>query len=336
MPQKSGDRVKTTRREAIKLARLRRSGDLTPVYVPKGEDEAIRDLRRAREEALRALKPAHFRLKALLRRQDIRYTGRATWAPAPLRWLREVGCPTPAQQIVFPEYVRAVNDHPARRQRLEHELQDPGQTWRRAPVVDARQARRGVQFTGAVTTVADLGDLPRFAHPRQLLNYLRFPPSAYSTGERRRPGGITNTGNTPARRALLEGAWAYRSPAQGSRQLPLRLEKGPKPRQELRWKAQVRLCKRYRQLIARGKNANQVVVAIARELRAFMGAIAQEVPLAPSTETVESPAAVLPRIRPSIGRDAAPVWCSPRRRYEAERNPRSEIEAGTRRTQVRG
>ena len=281
IPKKPGDRVKTNRRDAIKLARLMRSGDLTPVYVPKVEDEAIRDLCRAREDAIRDRKAAKFRLKAFLLRHDIRYTGRATWGPAHLRWLSEVVCPTPAQQIVFQEYIRAVNEHTERLERLEQELTDQVETWRLAPVVEALQALRGVQFTVAVTTVAELGDLTRFDNPRQLMNYLGLTPSEYSTGERRRQGGITKTGNTHARRALIEGAWAYRYPAKISRHLQLRLEKVPKPIQDISWKAQVRLCKRYRQLSARGKNPNQVVVAIARELSAFMWAIAQEVPLTP-------------------------------------------------------
>jgi transposase len=166
-------------------------------------------------------------------------------------------------------------------ERLEHELKDQVQTWRLAPVVDALQALRGVQCTVAVTTVAELGDLTRFENPRQLMNYLGLTPSEYSTGERRRQGGITKTGNTHARRALIEGAWAYRYPAKVSRHLQLRLETVPKPIQDLSWKAQVRLCKRYRQLSARGKNVNQVVVAIARELSAFMWAIAQEVSRTP-------------------------------------------------------
>jgi transposase len=281
IPKKPGDRVKTNRRDAIKLARLMRSGDLTPVYVPAVEDEAIRDLCRAREDVIHDLKSAKFRLKAFLLRHDIRYTGRATWGPAHLRWLSEVVCPTPAQQIVFQEYVRAVTDHTERLARLEQELTAQVQTWRLAPVVDALQALRGVQFTVAVTTVAELGDLTRFENPRQLMNYLGLTPSEYSTGERRQQGGITKTGNTHARRALIEGAWAYRYPAKVSRHLQLRLEKVSKPIQDISWKAQIRLCKRYRQLSARGKNANQVVVAIARELSAFMWAIAQEVALTP-------------------------------------------------------
>jgi transposase len=277
VPKKAGDRVKTDRRDAIQLARLMRSGDLTPVYVPEVEDEAIRDLSRAREDTIRDLKAAKSRLKAFLLRQDIRYEGRATWGPAHLRWLAEVVCPTPAQQIVFQEYVRAVSEHQERLQRLETELREQVQGWRLAPVVQALQAMRGIQFTVAVTLIAELGDLRRFENPRQLMSYLGLTPSEYSSGERRRQGTITKAGNTFARRALIEGAWAYRYPAKVSRHLQLRLEELPKSIQDISWKAQVRLCKRFRYLIARGKHANQVVVAVAREMAAFIWAIAREV-----------------------------------------------------------
>jgi transposase len=281
IPKKAGDRVKTDRRDAGQLARLMCSGDLTPVYVPKEEDEAIRDLTRAREDTLRDLKAAKFRLKAFLLRQDIRYTGRANWGPAHLRWLSEVVCPTSAQQIVFQEYVRAVNEHTERLQRLEQELHEQVKAWRLHPVVEALQALRGVQFTVAVTTVAELGDLTRFDNPRQLMKFLGLIPSEYSSAERRRQGSITKAGNTHARRALIEGAWAYRYPAKVSRHLQLRLETQPKAIQDLSWKAQVRLCKRFRRLLARGKQANQVVVAIARELVGFMWAIAKQVTVTP-------------------------------------------------------
>jgi transposase len=279
-PKKPGDRVKTDRRDAVQLARLLRSGDLTPVYVPQVEDEAIRDLARAREDAIRDLKAAKNRLKAFLLRQDIRYEGRANWGPAHLRWLSEVVCPTPAQQIVFQEYVRAVSEHHERLQRLEAELHDQVQTWRLSPVVQALQALRGVQCTGAVTLIAELGDLSRFENPRQLMSYLGLTPSEYSSGERRRQGAITKAGNTFARRALIEGAWAYRYPAKVSRHLQVRLEQVPKTIQDISWKAQVRLCKRFRSLAARGKHPNQVAVAIAREMSAFIWAIAREVPSA--------------------------------------------------------
>jgi transposase len=187
--------------------------------VPTVEDEAIRDLARAREDAIRDRKAAKNRLKAFLLRQDIRYAGRATWGPAHLRWLAEVVCPTPAQQIVFQEYVRAVTEHDERLQRLETELHEQVQGWRLAPVVQALQAMRGVQFTVAVTLIAELGDLTRFENPRQLMSYLGLTPSEYSSGERRRQGTITKAGHTFARRALIEGAWAYRYPAKVSRRL---------------------------------------------------------------------------------------------------------------------
>ena len=146
IPKKAGDRVKTDRSDAVQLARLARSGDLTTVYVPTVEDEAIRHLSRAREDTLSDLKDAKFRLKAFLLRHDIRYTGRANWGPAHLRWLSEVVCPTPAQQMVFQEYVRAVTEHTERLQRLDQELQDQVTSWRLHPVVEALQALRGVPW----------------------------------------------------------------------------------------------------------------------------------------------------------------------------------------------
>jgi transposase len=281
MPQKAGDRVKTDRRDAVQLARLMRSGDLTPVYVPTVEDEAIRDLSRAREDAVGDLKAAKFRLKAFLLRHDIRYTGHATWGPAHRRWLSEVVCATPAQQIVFQEYVRAVTEHTERLQRLEQELHDPVTSWRLQPVVEALEGLRGVQGTVAVTLVAELGDLTRFENPRQVRQYLGLIPSEYSSGARRRQGSRPKAGNTHARRALVAGAWAYRYPAKVSRHLQLRLEQVPTPLQDISWKAQVRRCKRFRRLMARGKHANQVGVAIARELAGFMWAIAKHVPVTP-------------------------------------------------------
>ncbi|MGH2609455.1 MAG: IS110 family transposase [Tepidiformaceae bacterium] len=280
IPRKPGDRVKTDRRDALALARLMRSGDLTSIYVPQVEDEAVRDLSRGREDALDDLKRSQRRLKSFLLRHDIRYEGRANWNPAHLRWLAQVVCPTPPQQIVFQEYVRAVTEQQERRQRLEAELHEAAKSWRLYPVVEAIQALRGVELTGAIILLAELGDLTRFDNPRQLMAYLGLTPSEHSSGERRRQGGITKAGNRHARRAVVEGAWAYRYPAKVSRHLQLRLEKVPAEVQAISWKAQVRLCKRYRQLSARGKHVNQVVVAIAREMAAFAWAIARLVPVA--------------------------------------------------------
>ena len=265
IPQKAGDRVKTDRRDAVPLARLLRSGDLTPVYVPQVEDAAIRDLTRAREETIGDIKAAKSRLKAFLLRHDIRYTGRATWGAAHLRWLSAVVCPTPAQPIVFQAYVRAVNEHTERLERLEQALQE------HVHIVALEPCRRGASgpTRGAVHggrhLVAELGDLTRVDHPTALMQDLGLTPSEYTSGERRRQGSITKAGNTHARRVLVEGAWAYRDPAKVSRHLPRRLENQSNVIQAISWKAQVRLCQRYRRLLARGQHANQVVVAIARE-----------------------------------------------------------------------
>jgi transposase len=279
IPKQPGDRVKTDRRDAVQLARLARSGDLTTVSVPKVEEEAIRDLTRAREATISDLKDATFRLQAFLLRHDIRYVGRAHWGPAHLRWLSEMVCPTTAQHIVLQEYVRAVNEHTERLQRLEQALQEHVNAWRLHPVVEALQALRGVQCTVAVTMVAAIGDLTRFDPPRELMKFLGLIPSEYSSGAQRRQGSITTAGNTHARKAVVEGAWAYRSPAKVSRHLQLRLAKQPKMIQDLSWKAQVRLCTRYRRLVSRGQHANVVTGAIARERVGFLWAIATQVPL---------------------------------------------------------
>src|SRR5262245_30866301 len=219
MPQKAGDRVNTDRRDAVQLARLMRSGDLPPVDVPSVADEASRDLRRAREDAIAALKTATCRLNACLLRHDLRSTGRATWGPAHWRWLSEGVCATPAQHSVCQESVRAVQEPTERLQRLVQALPAPVKSWRLPPVVEALEALRGVPCTVAVTRVAARGDRTRVEHPRQVMNYLGLIPSEHSSGERRRQGAITKAGHTHARRALVEGAWAYRYPANVSRPL---------------------------------------------------------------------------------------------------------------------
>ena len=281
IPRKAGDRVKTDRRDAITLARLMRSGDLTSISVPSVEDEALRDVSRGRDAAMQDLKRSKRRLKSFLLRHDIRYAGRATWNAAHLRWLATVVCATPPSQIVFQEYVRTVTEQQERVERLERELHEAVKGWRLYPVVEALQALRGVELTGAVILLTELGDLTRFENPRQLMSYVGLTPSEYSSGERRRQGGITKAGNSHARRALVEGAWAYRYPAKVSRHLQRRLEKVPAEVQAVSWKAPVRRCRRYRQLTARGKHVNLVVAAIAREMAAFAWAIARLVPLAP-------------------------------------------------------
>ena len=279
IPKKPGDRVKTDRRDAVELARRLRSNDLTPVYVPSVEDEAIRDVCRAREDAVKDLKAAKLRLKSFLLRLGLHYVGRADWNDAHQRYLARVVCPTPAQQIVFQEYLRAVTEIADRLKRIDSELREHVPSWRLSAVVEALQALRGVQDTVAITTVAELGDITRFDSPRQLASYVGLVPSEHSSGPSRRQGSITKAGNSHARRVLVEGAWAYHHPAKVSEAIQKRLERLPKNIQDIAWKAQVRLCKRFRRLSARGKHPNVVVTAIARELLAFMWAIAREVPV---------------------------------------------------------
>ena len=265
IPRRPGDRVKTDRRDAVQLARLLRSGDLNPVYVPIVQDEAIRDLCRARQDAIADLKSAKHNV------------GRANWNDAHRRYLSKIVCPTPAQQIVFQECIRAIDQHAARVSFIEEQLLEFAAAWRLRPVVQSLQALRGVQQLTALTVVAELGDITRFDSPRQLAACVI--PSEYSSGDTRRQGRITKAGNAHARRALVEGAWAYRFPAKVSPHIRKRLEKLPQPIQDIAWKAQIRLCKRFRRLTGRGKNPNVVVTAIARELVAFMWAIAREVPI---------------------------------------------------------
>jgi transposase len=244
IPQNPGDRVNTDRRDAMQWARLARSGDLPVGYVPQVADDASRALVRAREATLGDLKSAKFRLKAFLLRHASRYPGRATWGPAHRRWLSEVVCPTPAQRLVFQAYVRAIHAHTARLQRLDQALPEQVTAWRLQPVVAALQALRGTQCIAAVTMVAESGDLTRFEPPSELMKCLGLMPSEYPSAERRRHGSLTKAGNTQARRALVDGAWADRSPAKVSRHVPRRLEQQPQTIQAISWKAQVRLCQR--------------------------------------------------------------------------------------------
>jgi transposase len=279
IPKRPGDKVKTDRRDAVELARLLRSGDLTPVWVPTVEHEAIRDLVRARDAARVTLKAAKLRLSSFLLRLGLQYQGRASWTAAHRRYLATVACPTPAQQIVFQESLHAIDEQLQRLARLDHELTELTPSWRLYPVAQAVQALRGVQWLVAITVLAELGDLTRFDNPRQLAAFVGLIPSEYSSGASRRQGGITKAGNDRARRALIEAAWAYRYNARVSPNIHSRLETLPRPIQAIGWKAQVRLCKRFRRLTSRGKHPNVAVTAIARELLAFMWAIAKEVPL---------------------------------------------------------
>lgn len=281
IPKKPGDKIKTDKRDALKLAKLLKSEDLTPIYVPEPEDECIRDLSRARETAMKDLNDARYQLKALLLRNNIQYKGAANWSKKHLRWLTELVLPHPAQQMVLQEYLQTVNERIARLARLDNELHHQAYQWRYYPVVKAIQAMRGVRLIVAVGVIAELGDLTRFDHPRKLMSYLGLVPSEHSSGGRRKQGAITKCGNTRARRLLTEGAHSYRYPANISTEMQKRQEGLPKEIVDIAWKAQLRLCRRYQRLMHRGKHYNVVVTAIAREMIAFIWSIAKEVVLTP-------------------------------------------------------
>ncbi len=277
IPKKSGERVKTNRRDAVSLARLFRAGELTSVWVPDTVHEAVRDLVRARETASQDLRRKRQQLLSFLLRHGRIFSGRQHWSRAHLRWLAQQKFDHPAQQIVFQDAVDAIDDAAARLRRLDEQVAAIVPSWSMAPVVAAYQAMRGVSFVVAVTFVAEIGDLRRFDNPRQLMAFLGLVPSERSTGERVRRAGLTLAGNKRARRVLIEGAWSYRYPARVSQTLQARLEGLPKAVREIAWKAQIRLCARYRRLNAAGKKLPVVIAAIAREMAAFLWAIARHV-----------------------------------------------------------
>jgi transposase len=271
------DRIKTDRRDALTLARLARSGDLVAVAVPDERDEAIRDLSRAREDALGARLKARQQLKALLLRHGHRYTGRTFWTAAHERTLANISFGHSAQNMAFGEYRRAVRDAQERLDRITQALRDECERWRMKSVVTALATLRGIDFVAAVTLVAEIGDFRRFVHPRDLMGFLGLVPSEFSTGESRHRGAITKTGNGHARRVLIEAAWNYRFTAHIGRKMQIRQEGQPKVVRDIAWRAQLRLGQRYRRLSSRKLHQNKICVAIARELAGFVWAIAGHV-----------------------------------------------------------
>jgi transposase len=275
IPIKAGDRVKTDRRDAMMLAKLHRAGELTAIWVPDHAHEAMRDLVRARATAVRILGKARQHLQGFLLRHERVYSGPRAWTLAYRRWLTTVRFEHPAQQIVLQDYIHAVQDAETRRDRLTSQIEELLPNWSMAPVVAALQAMRGVAFVAAVTVVSEVGDFRRFINPRQLMAYLGLVPSEHSSGGSVRRGGITKAGNALARRVLIEGAWTYRMSARVSRKIHDRLEPLSAEIRDIAWKAQVRLCTRYRRLVAAGKPKVVVTTAIAREMVGFIWAIAR-------------------------------------------------------------
>jgi transposase len=278
IPTKPGDRVKNDRRDSEKLSRLSRAGELTSVWVPDQEQEAMRDLTRAREDMKGLERITKQRLNAFLLRYGCIYeSDKSRWTQAHFRWLEKIKFDIPVQQIVFQEYVDAVKQAEARVAGLVKEMEKALKNWALAPVVEALMALRGIKLIAAMTVMAELGDITRFDSPRQLMSFLGLVPSEYSSGQSRRQGGITKTGNGHARRVLVEASWCYRFPARKTAHLQRYAEKCSDEVQAIAWKAQKRLCGRYAHLLGRGKLKVQVCTAVARELIGFIWAIACEV-----------------------------------------------------------
>jgi transposase len=278
IPRKPGDRIKTDRRDAMSLARLLRSGELTPTWVPDDEHEALRDLVRAREDAVEDQMRARHRLGKFLLRLGIKPpVGVRAWSARHRQWLTGLKWEKPAQQLVFTEYRQTLEEVAGRITRLEREIEIRTQTSAYAATVAALQAMRGVKLVTAATIVSEVGDIARFRGPRELMAYAGMVPSEHSSGRRVCRGSITKTGNGHLRRVVIEAAWHYRHQPVVSEALRQRQREIPAPACAIAWNAQQRLNKRYRHLLARGKTSHQTVVAVGRELLGFIWAIATTV-----------------------------------------------------------
>jgi transposase len=254
-----------------------RAGELTAVWVPDEKHEAIRDLVHARDAAVNDCRAKRQQVTSFLLRHSRSFPGRTAWSKAHARWLAEQTFQHHAHYLVLQEGIGAVRDAAERIVRIERAIAELAPQWSLAPVVQAIQALRGIDFIAAVAFLSEIGDLSRFANPRQLMGYLGLTPSEDSTGDTVRRGGITKAGNGRARRTLVESAWTYRFPARVSAAKLVKLQALPKTVTDIAWKAQTRLCARYRALTAKGKKPTVAVTAIAREMAAFIWAIAREV-----------------------------------------------------------
>jgi len=277
IPKKAGDRVKTDRRDAMGLARLSRSGELTAVWVPEPEQEAMRDLTRAREDSKAIELKTKQQLGAfLLRHGRVYETGKTRWTKGHFNWLETVKFDSAIQQIVLQEYINAVKDAAQRVAGIVTEMHKALQTWSLRPVVEGLIALRGIDIITAMTIMAELGDISRFDNPRQLMAFLGLVPSEYSSGGKRRLGSITKTGNGHVRRVLVESSWSYRFPARKTKHLRQKESKTSARVQSIAWEAQKRLCGRYQHLLESGKIKQQACTAVARELSGFIWAIVCE------------------------------------------------------------
>jgi transposase len=273
--RRPGDRIKNDHRDAMTLARLARAGELTEVWVPDEVHEAMRDLVRARHAANRDVRMARQRIQSFLLKYHYTY-GQKPWTGKHRTWLANRTFPHRAQQIAFQNYLNSTEQALARREELETQIRELLPDWSLHILVDSLQALRGVALIIAVTVVAEVGDMQRFSNPKQLMAFLGLVPGEHSSGGKTRPRGITKTGNRTVRSLLFEAAWSYRQrPKVGAYMLQHRPKELPQAAKDIAWKAQVRLCRRYRQLLAKRKKSQVAITAVARELVGFMWSIAK-------------------------------------------------------------
>ena len=278
-PIRPGDRIKTDRRDARKLARYLRAGELVAVAPPDEETEALRDALRAREDAVRALRRARQQLSMFLLRHDRKWTGKSTWTQLHLEWVRQQRFSSEAQRQVLEDYHAEVLRLTTRVKQWDTDIERFAEACEQlAPLYRALQSLRGVATIVAATVAAEIGDLRRFSSPSKLMSYLGLAPSERSSGPRVSRGSITKAGNPHVRWKLVQAAWQYRHRPAMSRTLRVRNEEQPKRVRDIAWKAQKRLHQRYWQMTARGKRVQLTIVAIARELCGFIWAIGQEIP----------------------------------------------------------
>jgi transposase len=276
VPKGSADKVKTDKNDAVKLARLLRSGDLKGIHLPDERDEAVRDLCRARTDAVEDKRRLRQQLKAFLLRNGYRYLGKSSWTQAHMRYLRELVMCHPAQKLVLEETLQAIDLADNRLKQLEAHLEQVVEQWRFKPVVEALQCLKGIKLISAAVLTSELGDLSRFDNPRQLMAYLGLVTSENSSGGSRRQGSITKCGNGHVRMFLIEAAHHYRTPPKISKELSKRQEGQSRRVRAIAWEAQNRLHRRTWKLMSRRLIMPKIVVAVARELAGFVWAIHRE------------------------------------------------------------
>lgn len=277
IPVRQGDRVKTDKRDALRLAQLFRAGELVSVFVPNEENESLRDLVRAREDAVEDRTRARHRLSKFLLRHNRRPENKlTTWGSLHRRWLDSLQWKDRREQVVYQEYLHHLDEIEGRIKRLETAIHLEATESERAPVIQALQTLKGVAEVIATSLVAEIGEFRRFQNPKQLMAYAGLVPSEYSSGVSRKQGRITKSGNAHLRRVLGEAAWSYRYRPAIKGKIRKRQE-GQSPKvQDIAWRAQDRLHRKYVKMVSRGKHHNVAVTSVARELLGFIWAIACE------------------------------------------------------------